>query len=189
MKKSLGKQTILYPTPVLVVGTYDNNGQPNFMLAAWGGICCSEPPCLAVSIRKIRYTYDAIIARKAFTVSLPSAKYVKEADYFGMASGRADDKVAKTGLTAVKSEITDAPFIKEFPLIIECQLLQAVELGSHVQFIGEIKDVKADEGILGSEGMPDITKCDPLAFIPGQMTYNKIGEIVAEAFNVGKSLK
>ena len=97
MKKSLGAKTILYPTPVLVVGTYDNNGRPNVMTAAWGGICCSVPPCIAVSLRKATYSYHNIVQRKAFTVSVPSEQYVKDADYFGIASGKTEDKFAAVG--------------------------------------------------------------------------------------------
>ncbi len=100
MKKSLGAKTILYPTPVLVVGTYDLQGKPNVMTAAWGGICCSEPPCVAVSLRKATYSYHNIVHRKAFTVSVPSERYVKDADYFGIVSGRTDDKFAAAELTA-----------------------------------------------------------------------------------------
>ena len=90
MKKSLGAKTILYPTPVLGVGTYDLHGKPNVMTAAWGGICCSTPPCVAVSLRKATYSYQNIVHRKAFTISLPSEQYVKDADYFGIASGRTE---------------------------------------------------------------------------------------------------
>ena len=84
MKKSLGAKTILYPTPVFIVGTYDKEGKPNVMTAAWGGIACSVPPCVAVSLRKPTYSYGSIVEQKAFTISLPSEDYVKEADYFGM---------------------------------------------------------------------------------------------------------
>lgn len=83
MKKSLGAKTLVYPTPVFVVGTYDKAGKPNAMTASWGGICCSQPPCVAVSLRKATYTHGNILARKAFTISIPSEEYVKQADHFG----------------------------------------------------------------------------------------------------------
>ena len=86
MKQSLGAKTILYPTPVVVVGTYDKHEKPNMMTAAWVGICCSKPPCIAVSLRKARYTYSNIVERRAFTVNVPSEKYIKETDYVGIAS-------------------------------------------------------------------------------------------------------
>ena len=88
MKKSLGAKTLAYPTPVWLVGTYDPEGRPNVMTAAWAGICCSKPPCLAVSLRKATYSYGNIVARQAFTISIPSEAHVKEADYVGIASGR-----------------------------------------------------------------------------------------------------
>ena len=145
MKKSLGAKTIVYPTPVLVVGTYDKDGKPNVMTVAWGGICCSVPPCIAVSLRKATYSYGNIVSRKAFTVSVPSERHVKEADYFGIASGRAEDKFAATGLTPVRSDLVNAPYVQEFPLVLECRLAHTFELGLHTQFVGEILDVKIDE--------------------------------------------
>ena len=101
MKKSLGAKTLAYPTPVWVVGSYDSEGKPNIMTVAWGGICCSQPPCVTVSLRKATYSYGNIMARKAYTVSIPSVRYLREADYVGIYSGRHEDKFAETGLTAV----------------------------------------------------------------------------------------
>jgi len=123
MKKSIGAKTIVYPTPVFIVGTYDKDGKPNVMNAAWAGICCSSPPCLAISLRKATYTYGNIVEQGAFTVSIPSQDFVREADYFGIASGRTEDKFFAAGLTPVKSELVNAPYVKEFPLILECKLL------------------------------------------------------------------
>ena len=103
MKKSLGPGTWLYPTPVFVVGTYDAAGKPNVMTVAWGGICCSKPPCVAISVRKATYTYGNLMERRAFTISLPSEDQVVPADYFGVASGRDTDKFAAAGLTPVRA--------------------------------------------------------------------------------------
>jgi flavin reductase (DIM6/NTAB) family NADH-FMN oxidoreductase RutF len=97
MKRSIGAKTVLYPTPVLIVGTFDAEGKPNMMAAAWGGICCSRPPCVAVSLRKATYTYGNIVAREAFTLSIPSEAYVKEADYVGLVSGRNEDSSGRPG--------------------------------------------------------------------------------------------
>lgn len=188
MKKSIGAKTIVYPTPVLIVGTYDKDGKPNAMAVAWGGICCSKPPCIAVAMRAATYSHGNIVARKAFTVSVPSAAHVKEADYFGIASGRDTDKFAATGLTPVRSDLVDAPYVKEFPLVLECGLFQTVEIGLHTQFIGEILDVKADESVLGEGGATDITKVAPLIFAPGEGMYFGIGAPLGKAFSVGKKL-
>ncbi len=189
MKKSIGAKTIAYPTPVFIVGTYDQVGKPNAMAIAWGGICCSTPPCVAISLRKATYTYGNLICRQAFTINIPSQDYVKEADYFGIASGRDKDKFAATGLTPVKSEMVDAPYIKEFPLILECKVTHTYEIGLHVQFIGEILDVKADESVLAGDGLPDIEKVQPLLFAPGNRTYYGIGKYLAKAFSIGREIK
>ena len=105
MKKSIGAKIILYPAPVLIVGTYDKNGNPNAMTATWGGICCSSPPCVTISLRKTTYSYSSIVENKAYTLNIPSEKYVSEADYFGIVSGKNGDKFKATGLTPVKSEL------------------------------------------------------------------------------------
>src|SRR5208283_3673505 len=166
MKKSLGAKALLYPTPVFVIGTYDKAGKPNAMTAAWGGICCSQPPSVAVSLRKATYTHGCIVARKAFTVSIPSEEHVQQADYLGLATGRTANKFARAKLTPVKSDLVDAPFVKEFPLVLECRLTHTIELGLHTQFVGEILDVKADESVLRKDGHPDIKKIRPLVFAP-----------------------
>ncbi|UTB31857.1 MAG: flavin reductase family protein [Methanobacterium sp. ERen5] len=114
MKKSLGAKTIVYPTPVFIVGTYDENEEPDVMAAAWGGISCSNPPCVSISLQKHRYTLKNINERKAFTISIPSEEYVAEADFFGIVSGKDENKFKKTGLTPVKSELVDAPYVGNF---------------------------------------------------------------------------
>ncbi len=188
MKKSLGARTLVYPTPVWVVGSYDGEGRPNAMSAAWGGICCSRPPCLAVSLRSATYTHGNIVGRKAFTISVPSEAHVREADYIGMVSGRNADKFAATGLTPVRSALVDAPYVAEFPLVLECRLLHTVEIGLHTQFVGEILDVKADESVLGGKGLPDIEKVRPILFEPEIRTYHGVGKLVGEAFSIGKEM-
>lgn len=100
----------------LVIGTYDQNGKPNVMTAAWGGICCSKPPCVAIAVQKIRYTYTNLEVHNAFTICVPSVQHLKEVDYFGIASGKKTDKFAASGLTPTKSNIVDAPYVEEFPL-------------------------------------------------------------------------
>jgi flavin reductase (DIM6/NTAB) family NADH-FMN oxidoreductase RutF len=188
MKRSLGAKTLLYPTPVCVVGTYDPAGKPNVMTAAWAGICCSSPPCIAVSLRKATYTYGNIMERKAFTVSLPTEDYVKQADYFGMASGRDEDKFSRSGLTPMKGKLVDAPFVKEFPLALECKLLHSIEIGLHTEFIGEILGVLADEECLGPDGLPDIEKIRPILFSPEGRLYHGVGRPLGKAFSVGKEV-
>jgi flavin reductase (DIM6/NTAB) family NADH-FMN oxidoreductase RutF len=188
MKKSLGAKTLVYPTPVFVVGTYDPNGKPNVMTASWGGICCSRPPCVAVSLRKATYTYGNIVARKAFTISIPSEAHVRAADHFGIVSGRDVDKFAAAKLTPVRSDLVDAPYVKEFPMVLECRLAHTIGLGLHTQFVGEIVDVKVDEAALGDGGAADIKKVNPLVFTPDTQAYYGIGNFIAKAFSVGEKI-
>ncbi|MBI2471604.1 MAG: flavin reductase family protein [Planctomycetes bacterium] len=188
MKKSLGAKTIVYPTPVFIVGTYDKDGKPNAMNVAWGGLCCSSPPCVAISLRKATYTYGNVVERKSFTINIPSEAHVKEADHFGITSGSKEDKFSATGLTPVKSDLVDAPYIKEFPLILECRLKQTVEIGLHTQFIGEIVDVKIEESVLGEGGIPDIKKIKPFLYAPEIRAYYGIGECLGKAFSLGKQV-
>ena len=186
MKKSLGAKTLALPSPVWVVGSYDSQGKPNMMVIAWGGICCSQPPCVTISLRKATYTFGCIKERKAYTINIPSAALVKEVDYVGTTSGKNVDKFAMTKLTPVRSDLVDAPYIKEFPLVIECRVIHTLEIGLHTQFIGEIMDIKAEESVLGEQGMADILKVKPLVFDTGQGAYYGIGERIGKAFSIGE---
>lgn len=186
MKKSLGAKIIVCATHVWVIGTFDSDGKPNVMTAAWGGVCCSQPPCVAVSLRKATYTYGNIEKRKAFTVNVPSADYAKQTDYVGIYSGRSTDKLSVAKLTPARSKLVDAPYVQEFPLVLECKLLHTIEIGLHTQFIGEIVDVKAEESILGENGLPDVGKVVPFFYSPETRTYYKIGEYLGEAHSIGR---
>ena len=188
MMKSLGAKTLIYPAPVLVVGTYDKAGKPNVMTASWGGICCSQPPCVAVSLRKATSTHANILEHEAFTISIPSEKYVKQVDYFGLVTGRTVDKLAAAKLTAVKSTLVDAPYVKEFALVMECKLVHVAELGLHTQFVGEVIDAKADESIIGNDGAIDIKKLKPMLFTPDTQDYYGVGKYVGKVFSAGKDV-
>jgi flavin reductase (DIM6/NTAB) family NADH-FMN oxidoreductase RutF len=189
MKKSLGANTIVPTTPVWVVGTYDKEGKPNVMTAAWGGVCCSQPPCIYVSLRKATSTYGNIMERKTFTVSIPSEAYVKEADYFGITSAKTVDKFSVTGLTPVKSDLVDAPYVKEFPLVLECKVIKIVEIGLHTEFIGEIMDVKADSTVLNEKNLPDMEKMKSILWNPAGMSYHAVGKRLGQSFSIGKEVK
>jgi len=189
MKRSLGAKPLACPTPVYVVGSYDERGRPNAMTAAWTGICCSKPPSMAVSLRRATYTHGNIERRRAFTIGVPSIDQLVEVDYLGIASGKDEDKIAATGLTAMRSELIDAPCFDELPLTIECALSRTIEIGLHTQFIGEIRDVKADEAILGEGGLPDLALLRPFVFAPGSRVYHAVGERAGKAFSAGKTLR
>jgi len=188
MKTSLGARTLVYPTPVFIVGTYDGEGRPNIMTVAWGGICCSKPPCVAIAVRKATYTYGNLVERKAFTVSIASADHVAAVDYFGIASGRDVDKFEAAGLTPVRSELVDAPYVAEFPLVLECKVVHVAELGLHTLFVGEILDVKIDETCLDADGKPNAALVRPFMWTPGENVYYAVGESLGRGFSVGKGL-
>ena len=188
MKQSLGARTLVFPAPVWVVGTYDQDNKPNVMTAAWGGICCSKPPCLGVSLRPATYSHRAIMDRKAFTISVPSEDHARQADYFGMVSGRDTDKFAASGLTPVHSDLVDAPYIKEFPMVVECRLKETVNLGMHTWFVGEIMDVKVEAEVLGEGGLPDVGKVRPVVFAPEVRTYHGLGRNLGQAFHIGRGI-
>lgn len=188
MFQSIGACAFAVPTPVFLVGTYDASGKPNIMTAAWGGICASQPPCLAVSITKARWTHAALHSRNAFTVSIPSKNMVAQADFAGIFSGRSEDKFSALDLTPIAAEHVDAPFVAECPVVIELRLIHSIEIGSHTQCIGEIMDVKLHPHCLDATDTPLLNKIDPLLYVPLSRQYWDIGQMVARAFSVGRSV-
>ena len=189
MKISLGSNTYAMPTPVWIIATYDDEGKANAMAASWAGVCSSQPPCVSVALRKATYTYGALNARKAFTVNIPDEQHIREADYFGVATGRTTDKFADCGLTPVRSELVDAPYIAQFPLILECRLIFSHVIDLHTVFIGEIVDAKADESVLNKKGRPDFEKVKPFLFDPCSGDYFACGGRLRDAFVVGSKEK
>ncbi len=188
-KRSLGPATLLYPEPAILVATYDAEGKPNAMTAAWAGICASDPASLMVAIQPPRHTHDPLLQRKAFTVCVPSEAMVAETDFVGFVSGKKYDKFAVCGFTAVKAEHVDAPYIAECPVVLECSLTNHLELGTHTIMIAEIRDVKADEDCLDASGsFPDIEKLLPIIFDSGSRSYYGIGKKIGKGWNIGKSL-
>ncbi|WP_321365350.1 flavin reductase family protein [uncultured Desulfuromusa sp.] len=181
MKISLGCKALAVPSPVWVIGSYGSSSQPNIMVASWGAICCTSPACVSVSLKVSRATYANIVEHEAFTISIPSRAFLFETDFIGNVSGVSINKFSATGLTAVRSDVVDAPYVLEFPLIIECSLLHMLEIGSHTQFIGQIMDVKADEEVLGENGLPSAEKVSPLIGSAGERSYYSIGKWLGQA--------
>ncbi len=188
MKTSLGAKTLLYPAPVLVVGTYDEHGRANVMTAAWGGVACSRPPCVSVSLRAATASHANIVARGAFTISLPSEANTAQADYVGIVSGRDHDKFEELGLTPVASDVVDAPYVGEFPLVLECRLVETHELGLHTQFIGEVIDAKVEEALVGEGQKVDIERLKPIMFTVDSAVYYGLGSSIGKAYSIGKGL-
>jgi flavin reductase (DIM6/NTAB) family NADH-FMN oxidoreductase RutF len=193
MKESLGPKVFGFPAPVFMVSSYDENGKANIMNAAAAGTCCLRPPCIYVSLREATYTYHNIMLNKAFTVSIPTEDQVVEADYFGIASGKEIDKFKTAGLTPVKSELVHAPYVKEFPVVMECNLKETVNLGSHTMFIGEVIDLKADDDVIKTITVKsdkkllkvDLEKLRPLIYDLSLRGYYKLGEKIGNGFSDG----
>ncbi|GAB6037356.1 flavin reductase family protein [Fundidesulfovibrio butyratiphilus] len=188
MKISLGAIQAATPTPVWVVCAYDPQGQACGATVAWAGPCSSKPVCLAVSLRPERHTFEAILHSKAFTVNVPFQTQVVEADYFGMVTGKNTDKFAGAGLTAVKSDLVNAPYIAEFAVAVECKLFATHDLGAHMQLVGEIVDVKADKSVLDPDGKIDPAKTGAIVYSPNRQEYFGLGSSLGKAFGPGKTL-
>ena len=184
MRKNFGVKPWVYPQPVLIIGTYDSEGKPDAMNAAWGGQYDANQVMLALGEHK---TTENIRLKGAFTVSFATAAQVVASDYVGIVSANDDpDKIKKSGFTTVKSEFVDAPIINELPLTLECRLAKFNEDGN---VIGEIVNVSADESILDKDGNIDAAKLDAIIFDPANATYLRLGEKVGNAFSDGAKLK
>ncbi|MBO4910677.1 MAG: flavin reductase family protein [Lachnospiraceae bacterium] len=179
---NFGAKPLMYPQPVLIIGTYDENGVPNAMNAAWGITTDLKEITISLSDHK---TTDNLKVKKAFTVSMATEDQVVPCDYVGVESARkVPDKFAKAGFHATKSEFVDAPLIDELPLAMECRV-KSFEDGI---LIGEIINVSADESII-TEGVVDIKKVKPISFDPFGNAYFGVGDKVGNAFKDGMSLK
>jgi len=185
MKKNLGVKNWIFPMPVLMIGTYNADGTPNMMNAAWGGITLEDQ--ITICIDDTHKTWENIAARKAFTVAFGTVDTVKACDYLGIVSGnKVPDKVAKSGLTAVKSTFVDAPVMAELPMVLECELVSMNKENCNV--VGRILNCAVEESAL-TDGKPDVAKMKPLCFDACQHVYRLMGEEVAKAFSCGKALK
>lgn len=186
MRKNFGSNPFMYPMPVLIIGTYNEDGTANAMNAAWGGISAQNKITICVSPG--HKTMENIKAKKAFTVSMADVDHVVEADFVGVVSGnKVDNKLDKAGLHTFKSELVDAPIIEEFPFTLECKL-DRYDDESKLLF-GEIVNVSADERILDENGKVDLAKLKPITFDPVRHGYHVVGEKVGNAFSDGNKLK
>ena len=184
MRNDLGAKPMLYPMPVLILGTYDENGIPNAMNAAWGGISDSEE--ITISISAGHKTAANVLQTKAFTVSPADVKNLVAADFVGVVSGnREPDKIKKTGWTVTKSDKVNAPVFNELPLTLECEMLSYDPETDRL--VGKIVNVSADESIL-TDGKVDLTKFSPICYDPSEHGYYTMGERVGNAFADGKQL-
>ncbi len=186
MRKNFGAKPWTYPQPVFIVATYGEDGTPDVMNAAWGGI--SDDTQLSMCLSADHKTTKNIMVRKAFTVSMAEAAYVKECDYVGIVSGNdVPDKFAKSGFHAMKSEFVDAPIIQELRMAVECKLVSYD--AETCRLVGEIVNVSADESVLGTDGKIDPARLQPIIFDPVNHTYHVMGDKVGNAFRDGLELK
>ncbi|MDD5953668.1 MAG: flavin reductase family protein [Firmicutes bacterium] len=186
MRKNFGAKSMCYPMPVYIIGTYGADGTPNAMNAAWGGI--SEDTEISICISADHKTTENILLRKAFTVSMATAKYIAACDYVGIVSGsKVPDKFARAGFHASKSEFVDAPLIDELPMALECALISYEP--ESCRLVGRIVNVSADESVLGENGKVDVNKLQPITFDPMNNHYLVLGEKVGQAFHDGVALK
>lgn len=187
MKKDIQTTEAIFPMPVLMIATYNDDGSVNVMNAAWGTMV--DRNIVALNLTETHKTVQNIKKRKAFTVSIADADHVVQADYFGVVSGnKTADKLAKAGMTATKSSRLDAPIINEFPICLECSFIEYQDSAYGLGVIGKVINVSAEESVL-QNGKVDISRVNAIAFDPYTHGYYKVSERVGDAFKDGLTLK
>ena len=186
MRKNFGAKEMCYPMPVFIIGTYNQDGTPNAMNAAWGGV--TEEAQLTICVDADHKTASNVLERKAFTVSMGTAQTVVACDYVGIVSGNKEpDKFAKAGFHATKSAFVDAPLIDELPMALECEMISYDPESCHL--VGRVVNVCVDEAYLDEKGKVNVAKLQPITFDPVHHTYLTLGEKAGQAFHDGLKLK
>lgn len=176
-----------YPQPVLVIGTYDENGTPNAMNVGWGGMVGSR--YVEINISRGHKTTENIARQQAFTMSFATQEHLVEADYVGLVSGSVNpDKIASAGLHPVKGKLVNAPVFEEYPLSLECKVAEIAPGPGGLRIIGEVVNVSADESILGDDGRVDADKAQFLSFDRIRRVYRVLGGVVGTAYHDGTKL-
>lgn len=184
MRKDLGSKPVIYPLPVLIIGTYDENDVPDAMNAAWGGMYDSDQIVLCLSAS--HKTTKNIMINKAFTVSFANKDNLVASDYVGIVSGNKEqDKIKKAGWTTTKSTFVNAPIIDQLPVVLECEYLKVTEDGN---IVGKIVNVSVDEDYLTDDDHLLLEKFSPLAYDPINHTYIECNKPIGKAFSDGKQL-
>jgi len=187
MKKNLGVKCYLYPMPTYMIGTYNENGSVDVMMMAWGGICAEN--MVALNLESDHRTVANLRARGAFTLAVPGTDTIRESDFFGIAtSNKMPDKFERSGLHAEKSARVDAPVITEYPLTLECRVVEMQEQPYGLRVLGEIVNVLADEETLDEKGRIDAEKLHAFAFDPMRNGYYALGEKAGQAWHSGADL-
>ena len=187
MTKDFGVKPYLFPMPTYMIGTYNEDDTVDVMMMAWGGICAED--MVALNLEADHKTVANLEARKAFTLAVPGADTLRESDYLGIASAnKVADKFARTGLHAVKSTRVDAPVIQEYPLTLECEVIEMQSQPYGLRVLGKIVNVMADEKVLDENGKVDPAKINAFVFDQFQNGYYRIGEKVGQAWKSGAGL-
>ena len=187
MKKDMGVQPWLFPMPTYMIGTYNEDDTVDVMMMAWGGIC--DTGMVALNLEADHKTVANLRKRQAFTLAVPGAETMAESDFFGIASAnKMADKFERTGLHAVKSDRVDAPVIEEYPLTLECKVVEFQEQRYGLRVLGEIVNVLADERVLDEKGKVDAGKLNAFVFDQMRNGYYAIGEQIGKAWNAGAGL-
>ena len=183
MKKNLGVKTALYPMPVFIIGTYDENGNPDAMNAAWGGI--ADDNQINICLSKEHKTVKNLLKSGAFTVHMADSAHVAECDYVGIISAEKEaEKLKKCGFTVSKSAFVNAPVINELPMVLECKVISYDENTSRL--LGSIENVAIDETCLKEDGKVDVKKLSPITYDSFNHDYIALGDVVGKAFSDGK---
>ena len=187
MKKNLGPKNYIYPLPVLIVGTYGEDGTPDAMNVAYGGILNAARLQINIGVR--HKTSDNIKIKQEFTVGIADKKNIVPADYVGIVSGHdTADKIAKTGWTVTKSEIVDAPIFEELPITLECRVEEINQYDKTLRIVAEIVGSVVEEDVLDADGNVDADKLQAISYDPSTKQYRILGEAVGQAFADGKNL-
>jgi flavin reductase (DIM6/NTAB) family NADH-FMN oxidoreductase RutF len=187
-RKNFSDKAVITPLPAIMIATWDENKNPDVMMAAWGGQCGPKHITFMLSKHK---TTDNIRLKKAFTISFATKNDIVQSDYFGIVSGNdVPDKVAKAGFTVTPSPNVDAPIINEYKLTLECKVVTFDEDGNGgARVVGEIVNMSADESILDEQGNIDLAKLQPVIFDSAKSEYRVVGEKVGTAWGSGKAIQ
>lgn len=186
MKKNISKSFIMGPMPVLIIATYDENNIPNAMNAAWGMQCDRDAIMISLGNHK---TTENLKIKKAFTLSFATKETLVESDYFGIETGANLNKIEKTGFHTIKSEFVDAPVIQEYPVTLECEVLELMDDEGDYRLVGKVKNVLAEEAVLNDKGQVDLSKLNLISYDSASHSYREIGSIVGQAFHDGLKIK
>lgn len=181
MRKDFAKKLQFFPLPVLIIGTYDKDGKPNAMNAAWGGQSDTYEISICLSNHK---TTDNLKVNDSFTVAFATKDTLVESDYFGIASGKNVDKIAKANFEYEDAKFVHAPIFKKYPVTLECK----VKLFEGERLVGEVVNLSVDEAYLDKDGLIDYDKCGFISYDPSRHTYRELGKVVGFAFKDGKKL-